>query len=192
MPTTAPSPAQSAIIDVPILHNGNWEHPSTPRHGDVFNPSTGATIARVPFCTAEQVAKVIDTAHAAFPAWADTPAVDRAKILFKSRELLMKNFDRLAQTVSREHGKTPAEARASVLRGVEVVEFACGAPSLLMGQTLPDLARSVDGETPRLPLGVCAGITPFNFPAMVPMWMFPIAIVCGNTFVLKPSEKVPL
>src|SRR5690349_6153078 len=135
MSTTAPAPAQVEITDVPILHNGHWEHPDTKRHGDVFNPSTGATIARVPFCSAEQVAKVIETAHPAFPAWSDTPAVDRANILLKYRAPPTNTLDRLAQTVSREHGKTPAEARASVLRGVEVVEFACGAPSLLMGQT---------------------------------------------------------
>jgi malonate-semialdehyde dehydrogenase (acetylating)/methylmalonate-semialdehyde dehydrogenase len=104
----------------------------------------------------------------------------------------MANFDRIATSVTREHGKTLVEAKASVQRGIEVVEFACGAPSLLMGQTLAQLARGVDGETVRHALGVCAGITPFNFPAMVPMWMFPVALACGNTFVLKPSEKVPL
>ncbi len=126
------------------------------------------------------------------PAWAETPVVDRARILFRFRELLCRDADQLARLVTREHGKTLGEARASVQRGVEMVEFACGIPSLIMGQCLPNLAAGVDCETVRHPVGVCAGITPFNFPAMVPLWMFPVALVCGNTFILKPSEKVPL
>jgi malonate-semialdehyde dehydrogenase (acetylating)/methylmalonate-semialdehyde dehydrogenase len=134
----------------------------------------------------------VQTAAAALPAWAETSVVDRARVLFRFRDLLARNADELAHTVTREHGKTLAEARASVQRGVEMVEFACGIPSLIMGQVLPNIARNVDCETVRHPVGVCAGITPFNFPAMVPLWMFPVAIVCGNTFVLKPSEKVPL
>src|SRR6185295_7314896 len=129
---------------------------------------------------------------AALPAWAATPVVERARLMFRFRAVLEQNFEELAALVTREHGKTLAEARASVHRGIEVVEFACGIPSLIMGQVLPDIARGVDCETARHPVGVCAGITPFNFPAMVPMWMFPVAIACGNTFVLKPSEKVPL
>ena len=112
--------------------------------------------------------------------------------MFRFRELLVVNAEELAHLVTREHGKTLAEARASVHRGVEVIEFACGIPSLIMGQAIQDIARQVDCETIRHPVGVCVGITPFNFPAMVPLWMFPVAITCGNTFVLKPSEKVPL
>jgi malonate-semialdehyde dehydrogenase (acetylating)/methylmalonate-semialdehyde dehydrogenase len=125
-------------------------------------------------------------------AWGETPAVDRARVMFRFREILQSRFEELAALVTREHGKTIAEARAEVQRGVEMVEFACGIPSLLMGQALENLAPSVDAETSRHPVGVCAGITPFNFPFMVPLWMFPVALVCGNTFVLKPSEKVPL
>src|SRR5205823_7298253 len=117
---------------------------------------------------------------------------DRARFLFRYRDKLEQHTDELAKLVTREHGKTLGEARASVQRGVEMVEFACGVPSLLMGQTLPNIASNVDCETVRHPVGVCVGITPFNFPAMVPLWMFPVAIACGNTFVLKPSEKVPL
>src|SRR5213078_4401670 len=128
----------------------------------------------------------------AFPAWRDTPPVARARLFFRYRQLVEENFDRICQSVSREHGKTLAEARGSAYRGIENIEYACSAPTLLMGDTLENLARGVDCETTLQPLGVCVGITPFNFPAMVPMWMFPLALVCGNTFVLKPSEKVPL
>lgn len=182
----------AGIAEVKILRAGQWEKSSTTRFAEVFNPSTGEVIARAPLCPADEVGRVVEAASAAGPAWAETPVVERARVMFKFRELLLANFERLSLGVCREHGKALAEARASVQRGIEVVEYACGVPSLLMGQCLPDLARGVDGETIRMPVGVCVGITPFNFPAMVPMWMFPIALVCGNTFVLKPSEKVPL
>jgi malonate-semialdehyde dehydrogenase (acetylating)/methylmalonate-semialdehyde dehydrogenase len=160
--------------------------------GDVFNPSTGDVIARVPFCTAEETAEVTAAAAAALSTWSGTPVIERARLMFRYRELLETHFEELSRLVTREHGKTLAESRAEVRRGIEVVEFACGIPSLIMGQSLPDVARDVDAEVTRHPVGVCAGITPYNFPAMVPLWMFPIAITCGNTFVLKPSEKVPL
>jgi malonate-semialdehyde dehydrogenase (acetylating)/methylmalonate-semialdehyde dehydrogenase len=175
-----------------MLINGKWVTSSSPRTSDVFNPSTGQVIARVPLATAAEVDQAVRAAADALPAWAATPVVERCRVLFRFRELLNQRFEELARLVTREHGKTLVEARASVQRGIEVVEFACGVPSLIMGQTLPDIARNVDCETVRHPVGVCAGVTPFNFPAMVPMWMFPIAIACGNTFVLKPSEKVPL
>ena len=191
MPSVDPS-AAAVVETVPMLVGGAWVASASARHADVFNPSTGRTIARVPLATAAEVDAAVDAAHAAFPAWRDTPVVERARLLFRYRERLTDRFEDLARLVTREHGKTLVEARASVQRGIEVVEFACGAPSLLMGQSLPQLARGVDGETVRHPLGVCVGITPFNFPAMVPMWMFPVALACGNTFVLKPSERVPL
>ncbi len=124
--------------------------------------------------------------------WEASFPVQRCHVLFKFRELLVQHAEEIARTVTREHGKTLVEARASVQRGIEVVEFACGVPSLIMGQSIQNIAREVDCETIRHPVGVCAGIVPFNFPAMVPLWMYPIAIACGNTFVLKPSEKVPL
>jgi malonate-semialdehyde dehydrogenase (acetylating) / methylmalonate-semialdehyde dehydrogenase len=158
----------------------------------VFNPSTGEVIAESPAGGAAEVNAAVEAAHAAFPAWRETPAVERARVFFRYRQLVEQNFDALCATVSREHGKTAAEARGSVYRGLENIEYACGVPSLLFGDTLENLARNVDCETLLQPLGVCAGITPFNFPAMVPLWMYPLALACGNTFVLKPSEKVPL
>jgi malonate-semialdehyde dehydrogenase (acetylating)/methylmalonate-semialdehyde dehydrogenase len=184
--------ATNAPAVIPILSGGKWLASSSKRTSEVFNPSAGKPIARVPLCSASEVDSVVKAAADAGPAWAATPVVERARVMFKFRELLLSRFDEVARCVTREHGKTLAESRASVQRGIEVVEFACGIPSLLMGQILPDVARGVDCETVRHPLGVCVGITPFNFPAMVPMWMFPVAITCGNTFVLKPSEKVPL
>jgi malonate-semialdehyde dehydrogenase (acetylating)/methylmalonate-semialdehyde dehydrogenase len=177
---------------VKLLIGGQWRTGNGHAIGPVYNPSTGRIIAQVPMCGMEEVDAAVKAATAAMPAWADTPAVDRARILFKFREKLEAHADELARLVTREHGKTLPESRASVQRGVEMVEFACGIPSLLMGQTLPNIATNVDCETVRHPVGVCAGITPFNFPAMVPLWMFPVALACGNTFILKPSEKVPL
>ncbi len=174
----------------PLLINGEWIHPdiaSTP----VFNPSTGECIAECPAGGRAEVDQAVEAAAAAFPAWSATPPVERARVFFRLRHLVEKNFDRLCHGVSREHGKTLAEARGSVYRGLENIEYACGLPSLLMGDTL-EIAKGVDCETSHQPLGVCVGITPFNFPVMVPLWMFPVAIACGNTFILKPSEKVPL
>src|SRR5437764_1401279 len=181
-----------AVDCVPLLIGGRFESSASDRRGDVFNPSTGKVQATVPFCTAEEIDKAAQAAAAALPAWSDTPAVDRARVMFRFREKLQFHFDELAALITREHGKTLAEARAEMQRGIEMVEFACGIPSLLMGQTLENLAPDVDCETNRHALGVCVGITPFNFPSMVPLWMFPVAITCGNTFVLKPWEKVPL
>jgi malonate-semialdehyde dehydrogenase (acetylating)/methylmalonate-semialdehyde dehydrogenase len=189
--STAQASRQS-VEQVKSLVAGRWESNRSDRFGDVFNPSTGRVIARVAFSTAAEVDKAVQAATAALPAWAETPVVDRARLMFAFRELIAKHADELAHSVTREHGKTLGEARASVQRGIEMVEFAAGIPSLIMGQTLPNIARNVDCETVRHPVGVCAGITPFNFPCMVPLWMFPVAITCGNTFVLKPSEKVPL
>jgi len=181
-------------IEIPVLQmlvNGRWETSPSLRFGDCYNPSTGQVIARLPFATKDETDKVVQIAHAALPAWSETPVVERARIMFKFRTLIEANFDELARLVTREHGKTFPEARAEIQRGMEVVEFACGVPSMIMGQSLPNIATNVDCETNRHPVGVCVGITPFNFPSMVPLWMFPIAITCGNTFILKPSEKVP-
>ncbi len=176
----------------PVLVGGEWRAVGGNGTSPVFNPSRGEVIAEVPLCGAEVVNEAVEAAAAAFPSWRETPAIERARLFFRYRQLVEENFDRICQSVSREHGKTLAEARGSVYRGIENIEFACGAPTLLMGDTLENLARGVDCETMHQPLGVCVGITPFNFPAMVPMWMFPLALACGNTFVLKPSEKVPL
>ncbi|MEM9417969.1 MAG: CoA-acylating methylmalonate-semialdehyde dehydrogenase [Planctomycetota bacterium] len=178
--------------DVPILIAGRWETVAADRHTSVFNPSTGQAIAQTPLGDADLVDQAVAAAKAALPAWSETPAVERARVMFAYRQLVEKHFDELAALVTREHGKTLAEARAEVQRGLEMVEFATSVPTMLMGQTFPQIASSVDGETNRHPVGVCVGITPYNFPNMVPLWMFPIALMCGNTFILKPSEKVPL
>ncbi|HYK88732.1 MAG TPA: CoA-acylating methylmalonate-semialdehyde dehydrogenase [Acidobacteriota bacterium] len=158
----------------------------------VFNPSRGEVIAETPVCGDEDAHCAVLAAREAFPGWAATPPNDRCRILFRYHQLLESNFEALARQVVREHGKTFEEACGDVRRGIDVVEMACGIPSLLTGQHLDNVARAVDGTVTRQPIGVCAGITPFNFPAMVPMWMFPLALACGNTFVLKPSPKVPL
>jgi malonate-semialdehyde dehydrogenase (acetylating)/methylmalonate-semialdehyde dehydrogenase len=158
----------------------------------VYNPSRGEVIAETPLCGPAEVDKAVAAAQAAFPGWAETPPTDRARILFRYKQVLEDNFEPLAGLVTREHGKTLDEARGDVRRGIEVVELACGIPSLLMGDSLANVARGIDGQFQREPLGTCVGITPCNFPAMVPMWMYPLAIACGNTFVLKPSPKVPL
>src|SRR3982751_1214449 len=176
----------------PAFIDGEWRTISSHGTSPVFNPSRGEIIAEVPMCGADLVDAAVDVAAAAFPGWRDTPPVERARLFFRYRHLVEENFDRICQSVSREHGKTLAEARGSAYRGIENIEYACSIPTLLMGDTLENLARGVDCETLLQPLGVCVGITPFNFPAMVPMWMFPLALACGNTFVLKPSEKVPL
>jgi malonate-semialdehyde dehydrogenase (acetylating) / methylmalonate-semialdehyde dehydrogenase len=184
-------PITPALSPCPLLIDGEWLQPKiagTP----VYNPSTGDVIAECPAGGAAEVEAAVAAAAAAFPAWRDTPPVERARLFFRYRQLVERDFDRLCRVVSREHGKTHAEARGSVYRGIENIEYACGIPSLLFGDTLENLARGVDCETLLQPLGVCAGITPFNFPVMVPLWMFPLAIACGNTFILKPSEKVPL
>ncbi|MHA1598639.1 MAG: CoA-acylating methylmalonate-semialdehyde dehydrogenase [Alphaproteobacteria bacterium] len=161
------------------------------RLGDVFNPATGDVTARVPLATADETAAAVRSAAAAFPAWGRTPPARRAHVLFKFRELLMAHTDELAELLSSEHGKTVDDARGEIGRGLEVVEFACGIPHLLKGEYSENVGSNVDTYSIRQPLGVVAGITPFNFPAMVPMWMWPVAIACGNTFVLKPSEKNP-
>ena len=147
---------------------------------------------KVPLCSADETREVIGAAANALPEWAATPVVERARVMFRFHALMDEHLDELAALVTREHGKTLPESGAEMKRGLEMVEFAAGIPSLIMGQTMPNIAAGVDGETNRHPVGVCAGITPYNFPSMVPLWMFPVAIVCGNTFILKPSEKVPL
>ena len=161
------------------------------RSGDIYNPATGQVTKQVPLASKSEVEAAIATAEAAFPGWSAVPAGRRAQIMFNFRDLIRANMDRLAEAVSSEHGKTLEDAKGSITRGLEVVEFACGISQVLKGEYSESVAGGVDSWSMRQPLGVCAGITPFNFPAMVPMWMFPMAIACGNTFVLKPSEKDP-
>lgn len=161
------------------------------RFSEVVNPATGNIVAKVPLASVDETARAIEAAAAAFPTWRDTPPLRRARVLFRYIELLNQNMNELASLISEEHGKVFSDAVGDVTRGMEVAEFACGAPHLLKGHFSENVGTNVDSHSIRQPLGVCAGITPFNFPAMVPMWMFPLAIICGNTFVLKPSEKVP-
>ncbi|MFS2217302.1 CoA-acylating methylmalonate-semialdehyde dehydrogenase [Massilia cellulosiltytica] len=161
------------------------------RFADVYNPALGEPCARVALASIEDVAAAVAAAGAAFPAWAATPPLARARVLFNYLQLCQRHTDEFAALVVREHGKTFADARGEVARGIEVVEFAVGIPQLLKGEFTDQIARGIDAWSMRQPLGVVAGITPFNFPVMVPMWMFPVAIACGNTFILKPSERDP-
>src|SRR5215204_4067536 len=184
--------SKPGLTPVPLFIGGEWQAANGGTTSPVYNPSTGEIIAEAPSCTEAQVNAAIDAAAAAFPAWWETPPTERARVMFRFKNLLEQHFEDLVRCNTREHGKTLVESRGDVRRGIEMVEFACGIPSLLMGESIENLARGIDCDTIRQPLGVCVGITPFNFPAMVPLWMYPTALVCGNTFVLKPSEKVPL
>lgn len=177
---------------VPLLLNGQWTHPPAKSFNSVHNPCKGEVIAEVPMCGAAEVDAAVQSAQRAYASWSKTPVYDRVAILFKYRHLLNEHFDELSRLIVRENGKTLEEARGDMRRGLEVADFACSIGETAKGEYLPELASGIDAHTSREPIGVCAGITPFNFPAMVPMWMYPIAIACGNTFVLKPSEKVPL
>jgi malonate-semialdehyde dehydrogenase (acetylating)/methylmalonate-semialdehyde dehydrogenase len=161
------------------------------RFADVYNPALGEPCARVALASSADVDAAVSAASAAFPAWAATPPLARARVLFKYLQLCQQHTDEFAALVTREHGKTFDDARGEVARGIEVVEFAVGIPQMLKGEFTDQIARGIDAWSMRQPLGVVAGITPFNFPVMVPMWMFPVAIACGNTFVLKPSERDP-
>ena len=171
--------------------NGATVAGASGRAQDVFNPATGAATAQVPLANLDEVNAAVAAAKAAHSGWADTPPAKRAQVMFKFRELIIKNLDKIAGLISMQHGKTFEDAKGEVARGLEVVEFACGIPHLLKGEYSAQVAGAVDSYSMRQPLGVVAGITPFNFPAMVPMWMFPMALACGNTFVLKPSERDP-
>jgi malonate-semialdehyde dehydrogenase (acetylating)/methylmalonate-semialdehyde dehydrogenase len=164
---------------------------SSDRVGDVFNPATGEISATVPLAAAAEVDRAVQSASRAFPGWARTAPLQRARVMFQYKQLLEKNRDALATMIGREHGKVLSDAVGEVTRGIEVVEFVCGIPQLLKGEFTENVGTNVDSYSFRQPLGVCAGITPFNFPAMVPLWMFPVAIACGNCFVLKPSERDP-
>ena len=185
------SPVTPAVPTIPCWINGKPAEPTGSRSGDVFNPATGERLARVPFATAVDVDTAVSAAANAFPAWRATTPIARARLLTRFRELMDKHRHELAMLVTEEHGKVLADALGSIQRGIEVIEFACGAPHLLKGEHAEAVGRAVDAHSRLQPLGVCAGITPFNFPVMVPLWMFPVALACGNTFVLKPSEKDP-
>jgi malonate-semialdehyde dehydrogenase (acetylating)/methylmalonate-semialdehyde dehydrogenase len=179
------------VPKVPLRIDGSFVE-SQGEHADVTDPSNGELLARVPRTTADEVEQAVAAAAAAYTDWAKTPVVERVHRMFPFAVALEKHKEELARLVCRENGKSLADARAEVRRGIELVEFACGMPTLLMGDSLEQIARGIDSQTIRQPLGVCAGITPFNFPCMVPLWMYPIAIAAGNTFVLKPSPLTPL
>ena len=181
----------STLERLPLWIGGRAHAPTTTRYGEVTNPATGQVIRHVPFANPADVDAAVRSADAAFPKWRAQPPLRRARVLMRFRELVEMHKKDLAKIVTQEHGKTLADAEGSITRGVEVVEFAIGIPHLLKGEHSENVGTDVDTWSIRQPLGVCAGITPFNFPAMVPMWMYPVAIACGNTFVLKPSERDP-
>ncbi len=182
---------EAAVGRVGALVDGRWESPDRDPH-PVINPATGELIAEVSYATAADVDRAVRAAHSAFLEWRDVPVVDRVQPLYRFKELLEKHAAELARILSTENGKTLDDAKAEVRRAIQMVEVACGMPSLMMGDSLENVSRGIDSHSIRQPIGVCAGITPFNFPAMVPMWMYPFAIACGNAFILKPSEKVPM
>lgn len=187
MSTAAPS-----AITVRNYINGAWRESSSPDMHEVKDPATGETLARVPLASATEVDAAVSAAAAAFPVWRRTPPEDRIQPLFKLKVLLEDHIDHIARTITQENGKTLAEARAELRRAIENVEVACGIPTMMQGYNLEDVARGIDETMIRQPLGVVAAITPFNFPGMIPFWFLPYAIATGNTFVLKPSERVPL
>ena len=183
-------PAEAHSL-LPLWIGGEKVASQSVRYGDVTNPASGEVIRRVPFANSADIDAAVGAARRAFPAWCETPPLKRGRIMMRFLQLLEKNRDRLARLVTEEHGKTLADAGGSVQRGIEVVEFSCGIPHLLKGEHAENIGADIDCYSLRQALGICAGITPFNFPVMVPLWMFPVAIACGNTFILKPSEKVP-
>jgi malonate-semialdehyde dehydrogenase (acetylating)/methylmalonate-semialdehyde dehydrogenase len=184
MPETLPS--------VPLLVDGVFRPSAAAASDPVLEPATGREIARAPRCGADEVDLAVQAAARAFPAWRETPVPERVQVLFRYKALLERERDALARTLARENGKLLEDARNEVRRGIEVVDFACGMPTLVQGETVEGVARGIDSHTVRVPIGPVAGICPFNFPAMIPLWMFPIAIAAGNPFVLKPSERTPL
>jgi malonate-semialdehyde dehydrogenase (acetylating) / methylmalonate-semialdehyde dehydrogenase len=177
---------------VPALIGGRFQESGSDEVDPIYDPATGETIALLPYSTPDEIDRAVRAASEAFTAWADTPVPDRAQVMFRFKALLEDLFEELSRLVTHENGKTLAEARGEVRRAIEVVELACGAPTLMMGTNLDQIADGIDEELVRFPVGVVAGITPFNFPNMVPLWMIPLAIVCGNTFVHKPSQRTPL
>jgi len=184
--------AGSGVKSISFYVNGEWAKPAGRATLPVTNPATGEVLAEVPLATAADVDHAVETAHAGYLKWRDVPVVDRVQVLYRYKTLLEAHHADLAAMLTAENGKTLDDAKAEVRRGIQMVEVACGMPSLMMGDSLNDVATGIDCKTIRQPLGVCVGITPFNFPAMVPMWMYPFAIACGNAFILKPSERVPL
>jgi malonate-semialdehyde dehydrogenase (acetylating)/methylmalonate-semialdehyde dehydrogenase len=184
------SAVSADLKKVPIIIGGK-PRMSNGKTAVQVNPATGEALALVPYCTNDEISAAVEAAQQAFPAWSQTPVLQRARVMFKYRQLLEQHADELIRLCTEENGKTLEESKGSYQRGIECVEFAAGVPSLTMGETVERVSAGIDSALYRAPLGVCVGITPFNFPLMVPLWMFPLAIACGNTFVLKPSDRVP-
>jgi malonate-semialdehyde dehydrogenase (acetylating)/methylmalonate-semialdehyde dehydrogenase len=192
-PQTASKPAASRNVStVKLLIDGKFVESKTREWRDVVNPATQEVLARVPMCGADEVDQAVRSAAEAFKTWRNVPVGQRARIMLKLQELIRRDMKKLAAVLTAEQGKTLPDAEGDVFRGLEVVEHACGIGTLSMGEFVENVAGGLDVYSLRQPIGVCAGITPFNFPAMIPLWMFPMAIVCGNTFVLKPSEQDPM
>jgi malonate-semialdehyde dehydrogenase (acetylating) / methylmalonate-semialdehyde dehydrogenase len=183
---------EDRTFEVRNLIGGEWTNGNGRDTEPVFDPATGKVVAETPLSTRDDLDRAVRKAEAAFPAWAATPVVERARVLFRFKMLLEENFEELRDLVTLENGKDKKDAGGEVRRGIEVVEFACGMPTLMMGESVRDVARGVDNVSHRYPLGVVAAITPFNFPCMVPLWTLPVAIAAGNAYILKPSERTPL
>jgi malonate-semialdehyde dehydrogenase (acetylating) / methylmalonate-semialdehyde dehydrogenase len=184
--------AKEKSLEVRNFIGGTWEERDGRDAEPVYNPATGEVVAETPLSTKEDVDRAVKQAEAAFPGWAATPVIERARVLFRFKALLEEHFEELRDLVTLENGKDARDAGGEVRRGIEVVEFACGMPTLMMGETVRDVARGIDNSSWRFPLGVVAAITPFNFPCMVPLWTLPVAIGAGNAYILKPSERTPL
>ena len=182
----------TAVARVKLLIGGEWVDSQTNEWHDIVNPATQEVLAQVPFATESELNAAVAAAEQAFKTWRLTPIGARMRIMLKLQALIREHSKRIAVVLSAEQGKTIADAEGDIFRGLEVVEHACSIGTLQMGEFAENVAGGVDTYTLRQPIGVCAGITPFNFPAMIPLWMFPMAIACGNTFVLKPSEQDPL
>lgn len=180
-----------SVSTTKLFINGEFVDSKTNDWIDIHNPATNEVVSRVPKTTQSEMNAAVQSAKDAFKSWSQTPVITRQQYMLKYQQLIKDNMKRLAENITLEQGKTLGDAEGDVFRGLQVAEFACSAPSLMMGETLPGIGRHVDSYSLRLPLGVCAGIAPFNFPGMIPLWMFPLAIMAGNTFVLKPSERVP-
>ena len=177
---------------VPLFINGEFVESRSAQTAAVINPANQEELARVPFATQDEMQQAVESAKNAFKTWKEVPTPERARLFLKYQHLLKQHQDEIAEILSKENGKVLADAKGDVWRGIEVVEHACNVSSLMMGETVENVARAIDTYSYVQPLGVCAGITPFNFPAMIPLWMYPMAIACGNTFILKPSEQDPL
>src|SRR5450432_4874573 len=187
-----PQARSEAVPTVKLLINGQFVESKAKSWRDVVNPATQEVLARVPMCDAAEVGEAVKAAAEAFKTWRNVPLGQRARIMLKLQELIRRDMKKIAAVLTSEQGKTLPDAEGDIFRGLEVVEHACSIGTLALGEFAENVANGVDTYFIRQPLGVCAGITPFNFPAMIPLWMFPMAIVCGNTFVLKPSEQDPL